>query len=210
MMQPSATRLSEAERELDYIESLLPSQRNENQQSWLDNYKAFLSKAKEEDPLCNLDDVPPPFQFPPGASKSEEELPDEYMYYPETHLNWNVVYTVNKTTMEIVGVCDTVKCDLIAPAIAQCRDGTCKRKRCDPKKYIELVLESADCRRSVSKLESERISSFKGYGALARLTEDDYGYMVDFNGKMPVDESELDSSKIYHRQMSMSTCSPAV
>jgi len=65
MMQPSTTRLSEAERELDYIESLLPSQRSENQQSWLDNCEAFLSKAKEEDPLCNLDEVPPPFQFPP-------------------------------------------------------------------------------------------------------------------------------------------------
>ena len=45
MMQPSATRLSEAERELDYIESLLPSQRSEIQQSWLDDYEAFLHYA---------------------------------------------------------------------------------------------------------------------------------------------------------------------
>ena len=51
MMQPSATRLSEAERELDYILSLLPSQRSKNQQTWFDNYEAFLTKAKEEDPL---------------------------------------------------------------------------------------------------------------------------------------------------------------
>ena len=48
------------------------------------------------------------------------------MYYTETHLNWNVVYMINRTTMEIFGISDSVPTDLIDPSVAQCRDGKCK------------------------------------------------------------------------------------
>ena len=40
-----------------------------------------------EDADVDIDEAPPPFQYPPGALISNAELPEEYMYYAETHLN---------------------------------------------------------------------------------------------------------------------------
>ena len=155
-----------------------------------------------------MDEVPPPFQYPPGANTSERVLPDNYMYFTESHLNWNVVYTINRTTMEIVGISDSVCTDLIDPSVAQCRDGECKRLRCYPAQYSVLKFNRSNFCSIVKAKESQRTTSYEGYGAIASVSTDDFGYMVDFVGKMPNKESELDPKVIYRRQFNMSTCSP--
>ena len=163
-----------------------------------------------EDADVDIDEAPPPFQYPPGALISNAELPEEYMYYAETHLNWHVVYTVRNSTMEIVGINNSLSINLIDPSIAQCRDGHCKRLRCDADKYSMLELERADLRKSVKDIESKIESSHEAYGSIACVSEDDFGYFVDMDGRMPADESELDTKKNYHRQFTMSSASPAV
>ena len=112
--------------------------------------------------------------------------------------------------MEIVGINNSLSINLIDPSVAQCRDGHCKRLRCDDDKDSMLELEHADLRKSVKDIESKIESSDKAYGSIARVSEDDFGYFVDMDGRMPADESELDSNKIYLRQFTMSTASPAV
>ena len=110
---------------INYIYSLDYKERTKPQENIIDKYEAFIVEAKKQDPQVDLDEVPPPFQYPPGANKSDQVLPEKYMYYTETHLNWNVVYTINRTTMEIVGISDLVSTDLIDPSVAQCHDGEC-------------------------------------------------------------------------------------
>ena len=101
-----------------------------------------------EDADVDIDEAPPPFQYPPGALISNAELPEEYMYYAETHLNWHVVYTVRNSTMEVVGINNSLSINLIDPSIAQ-------RLRCDADKYSMLELERADLRKSVKDIESK-------------------------------------------------------
>ena len=83
--------------------------------------------------------MPPPFQYPPSTKYSIDDLPHEYIYYNELHINWYVVYTVKKSTLEIVGVSDSVKLGLIDPSVAECSDSNCKCSKCQTGAYPSLV-----------------------------------------------------------------------
>lgn len=73
-----------------------------------------------------------------------------------------------------------------------------------------MELERADLHKSVKDIYSKIEASYNAYESFASINEDEYGYDVDFDGRIPADESELDSNKIYLCQFFMYTSSPIV
>lgn len=192
--------------EEEYLRLLHHNDRTIIQQQWLDGIDAYVADPKEYDPVVHVDEVPYPFQFPPGARKKLYELPDGYMYYAECHLHWHVVYTVNISTMEIIGVSDSENFELTNPSVAQCRDGNCKRSKYMATSYFQLVHQ----RTTLWKLEEDekkRTTSFVAYGAAAFINEDTFGVYIDFGAKLPNGTGCLTAGIIYCRQFCVSTSS---
>ena len=190
--------------------SLPIHERTQSQQEWIDGIDAHIAHETEDDPNVDVDAVPPPFQYPPGAKHSIQDLPHEYIYYAECHLNWYVVYTVKKLTLEIVGVSDSVKLGLIDPTVAECRDGNCKRAKCQPDAFESLVHQRNTFRKGDKEAENDRSVSFEAYGAEADITEDTFGYYIDFGPKIQCKSSVLEPGSVYCRQFSLTTSSPVV
>ena len=152
----------------------------------------------------------PPFQYPPGAKYSIDDLLHEYIYYNECHLNWYVVYTVKKSTLEIVGVSDSVKLELIDPSVAEYCDGNYKRAKFQPDTYQSLANQLDTFRKLEEEAENERIVSFEAYGAVSNITEDTFEYYVDFGNKIPNETSVLEQGVVYRRQFSLTNSSTII
>ena len=71
----------------EYIKALLPSEKNKEKTTLLGNIEAAIVKAINLDPHGDIDEVPPHFQYPPGAITSDKILHEKYVFCPEIHLS---------------------------------------------------------------------------------------------------------------------------
>ena len=100
---------------------------------WIDGINNYLLDACFNNPNVDVDKVPPLYQY--GSINYFSDLPEDCIYYVECHLNWHVVYIVNESTMEIVGIHKAIKCYLIEISVAQRCDGNSTRTQCKPDNY---------------------------------------------------------------------------
>ena len=87
---------------------------------------------------------------------------------------------------------DSVKLGLIDLSVAEYRDGNCKRAKCQPNAYPSLVNQLHTFIKLEEEAENERTMYFETYGDVANITEDNFGYYIDFGNKIPNKTSVLE------------------
>ena len=100
--------------------------------------------------------------------------------------------------METVGILDKLPIELVDSSVAQCHDCKCKHKRCCVDNFGDLIKDRSDYCKKAKKKESKRKSSYHGFGSIASVSQDEFGWMVDFDGSISKSESDLDSKVFYH------------
>ena len=102
--------------------------------------------------------------------------------------------------MEIVGINQADKCNLVELSVAQCRDGNYKHSQFISNNYNILnVLSSTFMKFLKEEEDKQRTYSFEGYSSVTYVIEDEFGCYMKFCGHISHDKSELNREVFYQR-----------
>ena len=174
----------------------------------LDRLDEYLANKVATNSEVDFDDVPPPYQYPPGCAISNNILPDRYSYHVDSRLNWITVYTVVNYTMDIGGVNYGVKLETTPPTASLCRNGNYKRVYCYATTFLILDHNCPNLMIFLKLRQSKRERYHEAYGRVAITSKDEYACLVDFGEKVANSGSELDPMVVYPRQLGVCTSCP--